>query len=144
MIHKPLLVVLGEPYSTFLEILFKFYKLKKTKSKIPMILIGSKKILIKQMHKLKYSFNVKEIKSNNLYLNKSSKKQINLINVNFNFNRTFDKITYKSSSYIKDSFKIALNILKQKKAIGLINGPVSKTHLFKKKEVSFAMHTKWG
>ena len=132
MNYKPLLIVLGEPYSTFSEILFKFYKLKKIKSKIPIILIGSKKIFIKQMHKLKYSFNVKEIKSNNLYLNKFNKKQINLINVNFNFNRTFDKITYKSSSYIKDSFKIALNILKQKKAIGMINGPVSKTHLFKK------------
>ena len=55
MKFKPLLIVLGEPYSIFSEIFFKFYKKESKKIKFPIIVIGSKEILQKQMIKLKYS-----------------------------------------------------------------------------------------
>ena len=52
MKNKPIIVVAGEPYSTFLEIFFKSLKSTVVK-KIPIILIASKKNLIGQMKKLK-------------------------------------------------------------------------------------------
>ena len=133
MKFKPLLIVLGEPYSIFSEILFKFYKKESKKIKFPIIVIGSKEILQKQMIKLKYSLPLNEIDENNINLRNLNNNKINIINVNFKFEKVFDKITSKSSSYIYKSFEIAINILKKKRAIGLINGPISKFHLFKKK-----------
>ena len=56
MNKKPIIIVSGEPYSVFLEILFK--SLKRTIIKNPIILIGSQKLIIKQMLKLKYDFKI--------------------------------------------------------------------------------------
>ncbi len=133
MKFKPLLIVLGEPYSIFTEILFKFYKKEVKKIKFPIVVIGSKQLIKKQMIKLNYSFPLNEINEKNIHLKKLNNKKINIINVNFNFKKIFDKISSKSSSYINKSFEIALNILKRGNALGLINGPISKFHLFKKK-----------
>ena len=67
MNYKPLIIVLGEPYSTFSEIIFKLYKSKIIrKFKRPIILIGSKSsVLEKQMLKLNYSFRIKDFAINN-------------------------------------------------------------------------------
>ena len=57
-----IIIVAGEPYSTFLEIFFKTYNsklIKKYNKKI--ILIVSKNLLIKQMKKLNYYFEINEI-----------------------------------------------------------------------------------
>ena len=55
MTNKPILIVLGEPHSIFSETLFKLYKSKIYKKlKKPIVLIGSKKLLIEQMLKLKF------------------------------------------------------------------------------------------
>ena len=51
---------------------------------------------------------------------------INIIDVEFKFSKIFDKITDKSNKYISESFIIANNLLKNKKAYALINGPISK------------------
>ena len=60
-----ILIVLGEPYSTFSEILFKYFNSREfSKNKKKIILIGSKNLLQKQMKKLKFKFNLKSI--NNL------------------------------------------------------------------------------
>ena len=47
MKYKPLLIVLGEPYSTFSEIVFKYFKSKK-RTKNPILFIGSSKLIEKQ------------------------------------------------------------------------------------------------
>ena len=57
MKNKPILIVAGEPNSIFLEIFFK--SLKKLKIKKPLILISSKKLLKKQMKKLKFKKKIK-------------------------------------------------------------------------------------
>ena len=131
MNKKPIIIVSGEPYSVFLEILFK--SLKRTIIKNPIILIGSQKLIIKQMLKLKYDFNINLISEYKLDL--IDNKKINLIDVNFNFKKTFDKITSKSNSYINASFEIALKLLKNNKCAGLINGPISKKHFLKGKSL---------
>ena len=134
MKNSPLLISLGEPNSIFSEILFKTLK-KKTIKKFnrPILVIGSVNLLKSQMKYLKYSFKIKEInfiKTRKLNLNKN---YINIINVEYNFKKPFDKISYNSSIYIKKCFKIAIELLKSKSAFALINGPISKTHFLKKK-----------
>ena len=121
---NPIIIVAGEPYSIFLEILFK--SLKKNKFKKPIILIVSKKLFIKQMNKLKFKFKLNLININRIDDSVISLKKINIIDVQFNFKKTFDKISNRSNNYISECFKIALKLLKDKKYVGLINGPISK------------------
>ena len=131
---KPILIVSGEPYSIFFELFFKVYINKiKNKLKTPIILITSKDHLLKQMKFFKYNFDLNLINLDDLKKKKINNKKINIINVNFNFKKVFDKISNKSNKYINDCFKIALKLLNEKSAFALINGPVSKTHFLEKK-----------
>ena len=54
MNYKPILVIAGEPNSIFFEIYFKSFK---NKTKSPLILIASHKILLLQMKKLNFKKN---------------------------------------------------------------------------------------
>ena len=131
MKNKPVIIVSGEPYSVFSEIFFKTFKLNLYKKyKRPIILIGSKKLIEMQMKKMNFSLKINLIKQNEKNLTLANNKKINLINVDLKFNKPFDKITNKSSTYIKKCFDIALKIMKNKKAFALINGPISKKHFF--------------
>ena len=60
-------------------------------------------------------------------------KRINLININLNQKKPFDKISSKSNAYIEKSFEIALKILKKKITNKFINGPISKKFFLKKR-----------
>ena len=125
-----ILIVLGEPNSTFSEVLFKYFKsvkFKKNKNKI--ILIGNKKLLQKQMKKLRFNFHINEIHD----VKKSKSKLINLINVEYKFKKAFTKITSSSNKYIENCFDLAIKLIKINKISKLINGPISKTHFLKKK-----------
>ena len=69
---KIILIVLGEPNSTFSEILFKYFKSKKFKNnKKKIVLIGSYKLLSVQMKRLKYKIELNQISE----IDKSSKKK---------------------------------------------------------------------
>ena len=126
---KPILIVAGEPYSNFSEIFFK--SLKKLKFKRPIVLIASKKIFKQQMKRLGYNYQYEEIDKNLSKKINNKKKVINIIDVQFNFKKTFDKITDKSNNYINESFFIANKLLKNKKGYALINGPISKKNFLK-------------
>ena len=131
MNFEPILVVPGEPNSIFSEIFLKAVKNNKFKS--PIILIGSKKIIIKQ-----FKFFNSRIKINDLDLNKIKKKKflykkINLIDVDYDQIKTFDKISSKSNKYIETCFNIAIELLKKKISKKLINGPISKKYFLKNK-----------
>ncbi len=116
MNNKPILIVLGEPNSIFSELLFKVFKNKiYEKMNRPLVIIGSEKLLKAQMKLLKYFINIKKIKfSEDIKLNK---KSINIIDVEYNFKKAFDKISYNSEKYINNCFKIALELLKKKNSI---------------------------
>jgi 4-hydroxythreonine-4-phosphate dehydrogenase len=58
---------------------------------------------------------------------------INLIDINYQTKKAFEKISSKSNEYIESSFKIALKLIKNKISNKLINGPVSKKFFLKKK-----------
>ncbi len=131
MVKFPIIIVAGEPYSVFLEIFFKTKKNKKFKKNI--ILIISKKLLIQQMKKLKFNYKINVLDIKKLNFTNLDNNKINIINVEFNFIKTFDKITDKSNIYIGKCFDVALNILKKHKCSGLINGPISKKNFLKEK-----------
>ena len=94
MKFEPILIINGEPNSIFSEILFK--SLKSLKTKNPLIIISSYKLIKLQMKDLKYNFKIKLIDAENIKQNKLDNKSINLINVEFDQNRAFDKISKKS------------------------------------------------
>ncbi len=127
---EPILIIAGEPYSVFLEL---FFKIKKTKKKI--ILIVSKKLLKMQMKKLNYNYKINVVHAKNINFNNLKKNHINLIDVEFNFKKAFDKITSESNTYIENSFKVALELLRKYKFSGVINGPISKKHFLKGKSL---------
>ena len=131
MNYKPILIVHGEPNSVILEIFFKSLRFKKFKN--PLMIICSQKILKFQMKKLKFKMDIRVI--NPLLLNKIKldNKMINVIDVNYNKDLTFQKISNKSNQYIKDCFKISFKILKSGVTNKLINGPISKTSFLNKK-----------
>ena len=134
MNNKPIIVVSGEPYSVFSEIFFKVFKSKFYKNyNHPIILIGSKKIIEMQMKRMKYNCKINSVKKNEIKNIKLNNKKINLINVELNFKKPFGKITNKSSKYIRESFEIGLDIMKNKIGHALINGPISKKHFLKGK-----------
>ena len=128
---NPIIIVAGEPNSIFLEIFFKSLKFKKYKS--PLIIVCSKKLLQEQMKKLRFNFKINTVDKDIAKLDTLNNKQINLVNVNYNFKRCFEKISNKSNNYIKDCFDIALEILKRNKLTKFINGPISKKYFLKGK-----------
>ena len=131
MNYKPLLIVLGEPRSVFIEIFLKAFKKLRKKIKRPIILIGSKKLLEKQLNYFNYNYNINEIIQDKIKSIKNN-KNINLINVDLEVKRPFQKIFNHSNSYIESSFDIAIKLLKKKQSIGLLNGPISKKKFLKK------------
>ena len=125
-----ILIVLGEPNSTFSEILFKYFKSKnfiKIKNKI--VLVGNNELFQRQMKKLDYKIKLNEITD----IKNSVKKKVNIINENYKFKNTFSNISTHSIKYIEECFKISLELIKDNKAYALINGPISKKHFLKNK-----------
>ena len=131
MNYKPLLIVLGEPRSVFIEIFLKAFKKLRKEIKRPIILIGSKKLLEKQLNYFNYNYNINEIIQDKIK-SITNNKNINLINVDLDVKRPFQKIFKNSNSYIESSFDIAIKLLKKKQSIGLLNGPISKKKFLKK------------
>ena len=76
-----------------------------------------------QLKLIKKNFKLEDLKS----------KSIPIIDVKFSQKKAFEKITKKSNKFIFSCFAVALNLLKKKRVIGMINGPISKETLLNKK-----------
>ena len=131
MKFKPILIFTGEPNSVFSEILIK--SINKIKIKKPIIVISSKQLLKKQLEKLNLYKNIRLLNYKNLNDYQLNNKSINLINIDYNQQKAFDKISSKSKKYIRDSFEMAFKIIKKEKIIRFINGPISKKYFLNKK-----------
>jgi len=133
MSKEPIIIVGGEPNSIFLEIFFKSLKANTYKS--PIIIIVSKKLLQEQMNKLGFTFKIKDIDKNLKDFSKLNNSKINLINVDYEFKKCFEKITSKSNKYIDKTFKAALDFINQNNLSKFINGPISKKSFLKGKSL---------
>ena len=127
---KPILIVAGEPFSIFSEILFK--SIKKHKIKRPIVVISSYDLIKAQMSFLKFKIPL-NIVPQNFKIKNLKKNTINIINIKLNFNEPFQKISNLSNSYIEQSFQLALKLMKKNIFTGLINGPISKKYFLKNK-----------
>ena len=130
MKYKPIILIAGEPNSIFFEILFKVFKTKRFKS--PLILIASYKILSLQMKKLNFKKKIKFLSLKEIKNYKLNNNLINLINVDYNQKKAFEKISDKSNNYIKRCFEIAVILIKSDFTNRIINGPISKKNFLKK------------
>ena len=128
--YKPIIIVAGEPNSIFFEL---FFKVLKKKIKSPIILIASKKLIIKQAKILKSKISLNIINEFETIQKKTNFKKINLINVDFKQTSAFSKITSKSNNYVATCFDIAIRLLKNNISNKLINGPVSKKTFLRNK-----------
>ncbi len=131
MNSKPIIILCGEPNSVFSELLAKSFK--KYRSKKPIILIGSYKLICLQLKKLRYKIKINQIELRNNSLKNVKLDKINIININYNFTKFFEPISSRSNKYISECFNKAFNIIKKNKVSGFINGPISKKFFLKKK-----------
>ena len=122
--YKPIIIVAGEPESTFLEIYIKALKYKNFKS--PLILICSLNLLKKEINRLKFKKKIKILEPKNLYNIKLDNNNINLINISIDNKKN-------KSNYINISFNLAFNLLKEKFTNKFINGPINKKDFLQKK-----------
>jgi len=120
---KPIIIVAGQPKSIFFEIFFK--TLKDNKFRSSLVLISSIKILKSQMNKFNFKKKIKIINLTDLKKQKLNNKAINLINIDYNIN--------KSNIYIRNCFDVAFKILKSKLSNKFINGPVNKSKFLDKR-----------
>ena len=130
MSYKPIIIVAGEPNSIFFEL---FFKIINKKIKSPIILIASKKLILKQSKILKKKINFNSTSEFEIYRNMNNLKKINLIDIDFEQKMAFSKITSKSNNYITACFDMALKLLKNNVSNKFINGPISKKNFLKNK-----------
>ena len=89
-------------------------------------MITSEKLIRLQMDKLKFKKKIRLINKKNLKNQKFNNNSINIINVNYNVSKAFDKISSKSNNYIKKCFEVAFELIKDNNLKKLINGPINK------------------
>ena len=120
---KHIIIVLGEPYSTFSEIIGNYLSKKNNLNKIKKItIIGNIELFYNQLKKLNYRINLNEIKD----LGQARKSIINFINIEYKDKKIFGKISHLSSIYIEKSFEKSLEMIKKYDDCILINGPYQK------------------
>ena len=127
MKNKSVVIICGDPESTFNEILIKTLKNKiYKKSKFPVIIVCSEKIFENELKKMKTKINFQKyenqinLRKNRIYIIDIPLKKGNLSLI-------------KKNEYIKKSFDVGLNLLKKNNLLVLINGPISKTTFLKGK-----------
>ncbi len=130
MRNKPILILCGEPNSIFSEILVKSINNYKTKK--PIILIGSYKLLKSQFKQLKMKLILNQIFLKNNKVFNLKLNRVNILNVDYKFKKPFEKISSKSNKYIEECFQKCFRIIKYNDIAGLINGPISKKTFLKK------------
>ena len=127
MKNKSIVIICGDPKSTFNEILIKTLNNKMlNKLNYSIILVCSKKIFENELKKFRA-----RIKIQNFKIGKNlAKNNIYILDVPLDIKNISLK---KKNIYIKRSFEIGLNLLKDSKSLALINGPISKKTFLKGK-----------
>jgi 4-hydroxythreonine-4-phosphate dehydrogenase len=85
------------------------------------------------MKKLKFRMNIKILNQSSLDKVRLNNKVINIIDINYNENLEFQKISSKSNMYIKNCFETSFKILESGITNKFINGPISKASFLNNK-----------
>jgi 4-hydroxythreonine-4-phosphate dehydrogenase len=84
------------------------------------------------MEHFKFNLNLKLIEKD-FKLDDLKGMAIPVIDIKYSQKKVFEKISKKSNKFILDCFSQGLNLIKQNKILGIINGPVSKETFLSKK-----------
>ena len=127
MRNKSVVIICGDPESTFNEILIKTLKKKiYKKSKFPIIIVCSEKLFQNELKKLKTKINFQKYEDQIIL----HKNKIYLIDIPL---KKESLSVTKKNEYIKKSFEVGLNLIKKNNSLALINGPISKATFLKGK-----------
>lgn len=129
---KPIAIILGEPNSISSEIIFKSWIKKKKFKHHPCVVIGNYNLLYRHLKYFKFNLKLKLIEKN-FKLEYLKGEAIPVIDIKYNQKKIFEKISKKSNKFIFSCFSEGLNLFKQNKILGIINGPISKETLLDKK-----------
>ena len=125
--NKSIVVICGDPESTFIEILIKTFRNKVFKKvKFPIILVCSEKLFKSEIKKFKTKISFKKFNDQN----KLQKNNLYIVDIPLDYKNL--SLT-KKNSYIKKSFEKGLSLIKKNSSLALINGPISKTTFLKGK-----------
>lgn len=128
MKSKNVIIVCGDPKSTFNEILIKTLKNKIfKKNNLPIIIIGSKKLIEKEAKRLKTKINLYDFQAKR----KLNKKSIYILNIPISLGKR--NSLNQINKYVKNSFEVGLRLLRSNITSTLINGPISKKNFLKGK-----------
>ena len=129
---KPIAIILGEPNSISSEIIFKSWIKKKKFRHPPCLVIGNYNLLCRHLKYFKFNLNLKLIEKN-FKLDDLKGTAIPVIDIKYSQKKIFEKISKRSNKFISDCFSQGLNLIKQNKILGIINGPVAKETFLNKK-----------
>ncbi len=127
MKNRAIVIICGDPKSTFNEILIKTLKNKVLKNiKSPIVIICSQKLFINELKKFKTKIIFKKFENQT----KLFDKKVYIVDIPLD---SKNLTLIKKNLYIKKSFEIGLNLVKRNNILSLINGPISKTTFLKGK-----------
>ena len=127
MKNKSIVIINGDPESTFNEILIKTLKNKVLGNMgFSIIIVCSEKLFKYELKRFNTRINFQKFKNNNSL----SKNNVYIFDVPLNYKNLSVK---NKNLYIKKSFDVGLNLLKKNSSLALINGPISKSTFLKGK-----------
>ena len=125
-------IIAGEPNSINSEIIAKAWKKNVVFKKSNVFIVGNYNLIKLQLKKIKIKIKIKKVST---VEKQNFKKSLLILDVPLNFKNPF-KITKKNKQiYILKSFKIAIDLARQNKVLGLINCPINKTEIFGNKDI---------
>ena len=130
-INKKILLIGGDPNSINSEIIYKSWRKLKKSIRNKIYVIASFELVKKQFRQLNYSTKLNKIKN----LKQAGKSnEINIINVDLNFKNPFKVEKKAASSYLLNCLNLAHKLALKKETAGLVNCPIDKRLLLKKKK----------
>ena len=121
MKNKSIVIINGDPESTFNEILIKALKNKVLKNiDFSIIMVCSEKVFKDELKRLNTRINFQKFEGKNSL----QKNNIYIIDIPLNYKNLSVK---NKNFYIKKSFDVGLNLLKKNSSLALVNGPISKS-----------------
>ena len=128
---RKIIIFSGEPNSINSEIIFKSWRKLNNSIKKKIYFISNFDLLSDQFKKLKYSIEL--VKVNNFEKSLLSDHKLKIINVDLNFKNSFAVKNKDTTKYVLNSLNLMHKFALRKDVKGVINCPINKYNLEKKK-----------
>ena len=128
---RKIIIFSGEPNSINSEIIFKSWRKLNNSIKKKIYFISNFDLLSDQFKKLKYSIEL--VKVNNFKKSLLSDHKLKIINVDLNFKNSFAVKNKDTTKYVLNSLNLMHKFALRKDVKGVINCPINKYNLEKKK-----------